>query len=143
MLETPGLECHVFCFFSHFLRPRKLSEFRQQSEDIKSVFTEPDKMHTVFHHRESSRKIRWLVSYAIFREAFEDIRQEMKVMKRWSFSSARLDGRYYLSPSLASWSDSGLKKGKTICSTPRFYLNSNLRPSSDVLTQEVNRKGKR
>lgn len=72
----------MFCFFNHFLRPRKLSEFRQQSEDIKSIFTEPDKMHTVFHHRESSRKIRWLVACAIFRETFEDIRQEMKVMKK-------------------------------------------------------------
>lgn len=33
-------------------------------------------------------------------------------------------------------------KGKIICSTPRFYLSSNLCPLSDTLPQQVNKKGK-
>lgn len=112
----------------------KLPDFRQKSERNHSSWT---RCVTVFHYRESSKKLD-----LPFSGKHEDIKQEVKVIKERSFSSAGWDGGNYLPPYLIHQSASGLKnEGKTICSAPGFYLNSNLGPLSEALLQ-VNKKGK-
>lgn len=138
LIGTAGLEFNVFCFFNHLLRPRKLSEIRQQSEDVKSIFTDLlDKTHLVFHHRDRSRKIRYLYSIYHFQgnrwrcKAGSENGEEMIIFK------CKTDGRNSIICPFDKILDKK-HKGKTICSTPRFHLNSNLCP----LLRQVNKKGK-
>lgn len=92
MLGICELEFHVFCFFNHIGKSMKLPDFRQKSERNHSSWT---RCVTVFHYRESSKKLD-----LPFSGKHEDIKQEVKVIKERSFSSAGWDGGNYLPPYL-------------------------------------------
>lgn len=90
----------LMCFVSLiiFKRPRLLSESRQQSEDIKSIFRELlDRTHSVFHHRERTRTIRWLGFIYHFKGNRWDISENCKgiIIFKCMTGCQKL---YYLSP---------------------------------------------